>query len=117
MFPTALIVLIGRGIFFMFDHNTQIAAASANLLVFIAFNLAVSDSLPRLVNLTSLDSIVVAGFVASISSLLLALYLKGIESDGRAQYAKILEGRALTILPPVIGVVVALLVAHFFIIL
>ncbi len=117
LFPMALIVVIGWGIFFIFDHNTQIAAASGNLLVFIAFNFTVGDSLPRLGYLTFLDSIMLTGFVASISSLLLALYLKRIESVGRADDAKVLERRALTIFPPVLGVVVASLVFYFFYIL
>jgi hypothetical protein len=117
LLPMALIVLIGWGIFFIFDHNTQIAAASGNLLVFIAFNFTVGDSLPRLGYLTFLDSIMLTGFVASIGSLLLALYLKRIESDGRAEHAKTLERRAVIILPPVFGAVVAVLIVYFFFIL
>ena len=112
--PMALIVLIGWGIFFIFDHNTQSAAASGNLLVFIAFNFTVGDSLPRLGYLTFLDSIMFAGFVASISSLLLALYLKRLETVGHAEYAKTLERRALIIMPPAFALVVALLVVYFF---
>ncbi len=117
LFPMALIVLIGWGIFFIFDHNTQIAAASGNLLVFIAFNFTVGDSLPRLGYLTFLDSIMLIGFLASITSLLLALYLKRIESDGRTEYAKALEQRVLHILPASVGVLVAFAIVYFFVIL
>ena len=117
MFPIGLIVLVGWGIFLIFDHNTQIAAASGNLLVFIAFNFTVGDSLPRLGYLTFLDSIMLTGFMASITSLLLALYLKRLESDGRAEYAKLLERRALLIMPPSFATLVALLVVYFFIML
>ena len=111
------LLLIGWGIFFIFDHNTQIAAASGNLLVFIAFNFTVGDSLPRLGYLTFLDSIMLTGFLASITSLLLALYLKRIESNGRAEYAKVVERHALLTLPPSFGAVVALLIVYFFFIL
>ncbi len=75
------------------------------------------DSLPRLGYLTFLDSIMLTGFVASITSLLLSLYLKRVESDGRAEYAKVLERRALLIMPPSFATLVALLVVYFFIIL
>ena len=113
----ALIVLIGWGIFFIFDHNTQIAAASGNLLVFIAFNFTVGDSLPRLGYLTFLDTIMLTGFLASITSLLLALYLKRIESDGRAEHGKVLEKRALLVLPAIVGLLVASASVYFFVVL
>jgi hypothetical protein len=117
LFPIGLIVLIGWGIFLIFDHNAQIAAASGNLLIFIAFNFTVGDSLPRLGYLTFLDSIMLAGFVASIASLLLALYLKRTEGDASADYAKVLERRALLTLPPAFIAAVAVSVVYFFIIL
>ena len=58
----------------------------------------------------------VIGFVASIASLLLALYLKRIEGDVRAEYAKVLERRALLTLPPAFVAAVAVSVVYFFII-
>ena len=55
------------------------------------------------------------GPVAKIASVMLELYLERIESDGRADYAKDLERRALLIVPLAFGALVAVCVVYLLI--
>ena len=55
------------------------------------------------------------GFMGAIASLMLTLHLEWIESDGRADYAKVLERGALLIFPLTFVALVALCVVYFFI--
>jgi len=115
LLPVSLILLIGWGIFFIFDHNTQIAAASGNLLVFIAFNFTVGDDLPRLGYLTFLDLILVIGFVISAVSLMLAFYLKRLEDKGMEDRS-VIERRILICLPLTFVLLITISIIYFFII-
>ena len=115
LLPIGLILIIGWALFLIFDHNTQIAAASGNLLVFIAFNFTVADDLPRLGYLTFLDSLLIIGFMTSAVTLMLAFYLKRIEDKGIKDHWAI-EKKIVLILPLVFLLMTALLIMYFFMI-
>ncbi len=116
LMPMSLIVLIGWAIFFILDHNTQIAAASGNLLVFIAFNFTVGGDLPRLGYLTFLDSLMLIGFIGSVASLMLAIYFKHLQEQKHAAEAIAIERQVLVILPLIFMLLIFISMGYFFIV-
>lgn len=88
LIPLFLIVLVGWAIFLIHDYDTQIAAASGNLLIFIAFNFTIGDELPRLGYLTFMDSLLMLGFVVSVAVFAITLYLKRLATTGQEKEAQ-----------------------------
>jgi hypothetical protein len=99
--PLFLIVLVGWAIFLIHDYDTQIAAASGNLLIFIAFNFTIADELPRLGYLTFMDSLLLTGFVVSVLIFGVTLYLKRLATNGREDQAQNGDKLMLIIYPSV----------------
>lgn len=60
--PLLLLVSVSWANLFLEDYRRRIEFAGANLLAFIAFNLAISSDLPRLGYMTFLDAIMLAMF-------------------------------------------------------
>ncbi len=58
-------------------------ASGANLLLFIAFNFAISNDLPRLGYMTFLDMMLAAVFVVTALMLILAVLLRRMVGDGK----------------------------------
>jgi hypothetical protein len=88
LIPLLLIVIVGWAIFLINDYDTQIAAASGNLLIFIAFNFTIGDELPRLGYLTFMDSLLMLGFVISVAVFAITLYLKRLATSNREELAQ-----------------------------
>ena len=61
-------------------------AAGANLLLFIAFNFAISNDLPRLGYLTFLDTLLISAFMVTAVVLILSVYLRRQDMQGREAF-------------------------------
>ncbi len=86
--PILLIALISWFTFFLRDYTRRIEAAAGNVLLFIAFSFSLSDNYPRLGFLTFLDAIMLVTFLINTAVILYNVYLKQLESRGRAERAE-----------------------------
>lgn len=97
--PLFLIISISWVIFFLKDYGRQLEVASGNLLVFVAFNFAISNDLPRLGYLTLLDRIIITSFACAALVVLISVYQKRLEANGRMELADRIDNMVLTFYP------------------
>ncbi len=83
LLPLAIIIAVSWSLFFLKDYAKRVDAAGANLLLFIAFNFAISSDLPRLGYLTLLDTMLISAFLVTAVVLILAVYLRRQDMKGR----------------------------------
>jgi hypothetical protein len=111
--PILIIITISWLIFFLRDYGKRVDAASANLLLFIAFNFTISNDLPRLGYLTFLDMVLVSTFSVTGLVLVLAVFLRRMVDDGREAMVKRIDRYVISLYPVAyciaLGVVVVLL--------
>jgi hypothetical protein len=88
--PIFIILSVSWIVFFLRDYTKRIDVASANLLLFIAFNFTISNDLPRLGYLTFMDAIMISSFVVTALVLILSVFLQRWATEGK-------EDRALRI--------------------
>lgn len=81
--PLLIIIVVSWVIFFLKDYTKRVDASGANLLLFIAFNFAISNDLPRLGYMTFLDMLMAAVFVVTALMLILAVLLRRLVGDGK----------------------------------
>ena len=97
--PLFLIISISWVIFFLKDYGRQLEVASGNLLVFVAFNFAISNDLPRLGYLTLLDRIIVTSFGCAAVVVLISVYQKRLQASGRMELANRIDNIVLIFYP------------------
>lgn len=85
--PLALILLVSWITFFLVDFTKRIEAASANLLLFIAWNFAIGGDLPRLNYLTFMDALILSAFIISVTMVLYNVILRRMEIRGHREKA------------------------------
>jgi hypothetical protein len=77
--PLGLILLVSWITFFLVDFTKRIEAASANLLLFIAWNFAIGGDLPHLNYLTFMDALIFSAFIISVTMVLYNVILRRME--------------------------------------
>jgi hypothetical protein len=97
--PLGIIILVSWIIFFLKDYGKRVEAASANLLLFIAFNFTISNDLPRLGYLTFLDTMLVSTFFVTGLVLVFSVYLKRLEVEGKTNMAHKIDRYTLWLYP------------------
>lgn len=86
--PILIIILLTYVTFLLKDYGKRAEIASANLLLFIAFNFTIAGNLPHLGYLTFLDAILVATFVITGITVAYNLYLKWLATERQKEIAE-----------------------------
>lgn len=97
--PVTLIVIVSWFTFFLKDYSKRIDLASANLLLFIAFNFTVSNELPKLGYITFIDAFLVSTFAITSVVVLINVMLKRMQNLGRLDAAEAIDRYALWAYP------------------
>lgn len=83
-----IIILLTYVTFLLKDYGKRADIASANLLLFIAFNFTIAGSLPHLGYLTFLDAVLVATFVITGATVAYNLYLRWLATERQKEIAE-----------------------------
>ena len=99
LLPLIVIISVSWILFFLKDYAKRIDAAGANLLLFIAFNFAISSDLPRLGYLTFLDTLLISAFLVTAIVLILSVYLRRQDMKGRDRFVARVDRYVITFYP------------------
>ncbi len=99
--PIMLIILVSWVTFFLRDYAKRIDLAGSNLLVFIAFNFSISNALPKLGYITFIDSLIVVTFFITTIVILINVFLRNLENNGRINLAKSIDGYLIWVYPSI----------------
>ncbi len=99
LLPLVVIISVSWVLFFLKDYAKRVDAAGANLLLFIAFNFAISNDLPRLGYLTFLDTLLISAFLVTAVVLILSVYLRRQDMRGRHQFVAVVDRYVITFYP------------------
>jgi neurotransmitter-gated ion-channel len=114
--PMLVLVTVSWSVFFLDEYRKRIEIAGANLLVFVAFNWAISDDLPRLGYLTFLDFILQCMFVVTGAIIVVNVLLRRLKLMGREALATRLDVYVIKWIYPLgYAAIVAFAVARFLI--
>lgn len=111
--PIFILVMLGWVTFLLKDYSKRADVASANLLLFIAFNFTIAGDLPRLGYLTFLDAVLITTFVVSGLTVVYNLYLKWLATKEQKEVAERLD-RVLVWFYPVAYIVSIVLITTAF---
>lgn len=89
--PMLILIVVGWSSFFLEDYRKRIEIAGANLLVFVAFNWAISADLPKLGYVTFLDFLLQCVFLVTGAIVVFNVILSRLEVKGRARAAALAD--------------------------
>ncbi len=93
--PMLVLITVGWALFFLDEYRKRIEISGANLLVFVAFNWAISADLPKLGYLTFLDFILQCMFVMTGAIIVFNVALRKLKTSDREALAKKLDNYAI----------------------
>ncbi len=104
--PLVIFAIVSWATFFLEEYRKRIDIAGANLLIFVAFNFAISGDLPRLGYMTFLDFILVAMFVITGLIIVFNVGLRRLRIKDRDDLARKIDAYAVKWVYPVAYLVV-----------
>jgi len=107
LLPLVVIISVSWILFFLKDYAKRVDAAGANLLLFIAFNFAISSDLPRLGYLTFLDTLLISAFMVTAVVLILAVYLRRQDMKGRNAFVEKVDRYVIIFYPVAYAITIA----------
>ncbi|MFY2824379.1 hypothetical protein [Ruegeria sp. MALMAid1280] len=93
--PMLVLITVGWALFFLDEYRRRIEIAGGNLLVFVAFNWAISADLPKLGYLTFLDFILQCMFLMTGALIVFNVALRKLKVSGREEGARKLDNYAI----------------------
>lgn len=99
--PMLVLITVSWSVFFLDEYRKRIEISGANLLVFVAFNWAISADLPKLGYLTFLDFILQWMFLATGAIIVFNVVLTKLKLAGRETLARKLDNYALKWIYPI----------------
>ncbi len=93
--PMLVLVAVGWALFFLDEYRKRIEIAGGNLLVFVAFNWAISADLPKLGYLTFLDFVLQWMFLMTGALIVFNVALRRLKVAGREDTARKLDNYAV----------------------
>jgi hypothetical protein len=112
--PLLIFLFVSWATFFLEDYRKRIDIAGANLLIFVAFNFAISSDLPRLGYMTFMDFIVVSMFVVTGAIIVFNVGLQRATISGRTELARKIDAYVLKWIYPLLYVAVLLWAVYDF---
>ena len=99
--PLVIFLIVSWATFFLEEYRKRIDIAGANLLIFVAFNFAISGDLPRLGYMTFLDFVLVGMFIVTGLIIVFNVGLRRLKITGREELAHKIDDYALKWIYPV----------------
>jgi hypothetical protein len=112
--PLVIFVVVSWATFFLEEYRKRIDIAGANLLIYVAFNFAISGDLPRLGYMTFLDFILVAMFIITGLMIVFNVGLRRLKIKGREDLARRIDAYAVKWVYPLSHVLVIAWAVHQF---